>query len=94
MPDAGLAGDLAHVEPSEFHFLAGVAAFELGDFELSHDCRDAMQACLRGLLATGEGTRHRPFRVTFLTDEYDVMRVLGGDVRNQQLVNVGSKRCE
>ena len=77
-----------------FHFLAGIAASELGDFELAHDCRESMQACLRGLLSTGEGTKRRPFRVTFLTDEYDLMRVLGGDVRNQQLVNAGSKRCD
>lgn len=77
-----------------FHFLAGIAAHELGDGSQSERRREAMQSCLKGLLTTGEGTHKQPFRVTYLTDEYDLMRVLGGDVRNQQVVGVGERNLD
>jgi hypothetical protein len=67
----------------------------LGDDLEARQRRAAVQACLRGLLATGDGTRKSPFLVTYLTDEADVMRALDQtDIRCQQLVETGSKRCD
>jgi len=76
------------------HFLAGVAAAELGRTARASEQRRQLQACLQGLLGTGDGTRERPFLVTHASDEYDVVRALGHQPITQQLVDSGSRRMD
>lgn len=76
------------------HFFRGVSAAELGQRRLADEERSVMQACLQGLVATGEGSVDKPFRVTYLSDEYDLLRSLGSDVRSQQLVESDHGCCD
>jgi hypothetical protein len=90
-------GDLADVWQlsPRLHLFAGLAADELGNSLEADQHRTAMQACLHGLLGTGDGTRKRPFSVTYLTDEMDVMKCLQqSDARCQKLIAVGTKQCD
>lgn len=55
------------------HFLSALVAEALGqttDVELS---RFMFQACLQGVLATGDGSPARPYQITYTTDEYDIL---------------------
>ena len=69
-----------------FHFLCGVACEELGKRGLSNYHRRAVQTLLSELLGSGDGTRLHPYRPTFTTDQYDLIRSLQGEIRHQQLV--------
>ena len=53
------------------HLLAAVASTELGQESNALRERELFAACMRGLMATGDGTRKRPYRVTYRTDEHD-----------------------
>jgi hypothetical protein len=90
---ARLAPQIWKLSP-RYHYLTGIAAHHVGDHETSRSCRRRMQAVLRGLVATGDGSPRKPFRVTFLTDEADLLRVVGGDLRCQQLVRTGRRCCD
>jgi hypothetical protein len=45
-----------------------------------------MAACLAGMKATGDGSRARPFVVTRISDEYDLIHSLGKTSSQQRLV--------
>jgi hypothetical protein len=76
------------------HFFSGIAAAELGDMQRADAERQATQACLSGLLATGEGVPERPFVATYLWDEYDLLRALQVVPQGQSLVDTGAARCD
>lgn len=44
--------------------------------------------CLQGLLATGDGTAHRPYVVTLLGDEYELLRHLEKEAESQRLEEI------
>lgn len=46
-----------------------------------------MAACLAGIQATGDGSRERPFVVTRVSDEYDLINSLGKKMSEQRLVS-------
>ncbi len=71
---------------SRLFFLGAVAATELGMKVLAESYRERFRACLSGLLATGDGTARRPYQVTYLTDERDVVQALGLRSSRQKLV--------
>jgi len=58
------------------HFFLGVAASELGDVPTAEQCRRKMQALLKVILQTGEGTPDSPWTVTYSSDPRDVARAL------------------
>jgi hypothetical protein len=60
-----------------FHYLRGVAADGLQDTETAELARFEMSACLDGLLATGTGARRQPYIVTYFSDVFDVLTILG-----------------
>jgi hypothetical protein len=77
------------------HFFAGVSALEKGENTRSQREKRCAHACLSGLMSTGEGTAEHPFRVTYISDEYDLLRSLRvSDFRGQELVDTGSCHCD
>lgn len=54
------------------------------DFELS---RFEAVACLEGLLATGNGTRRRPYRATYPSDVQDILSALHLRLVSQELIS-------
>ena len=68
------------------HRLAAEAARRLGD-ELGEQREWLVhRRCVEGLLTTGDGTRARPFLVTHVDDEYDLVEHLGKKLAHQDLV--------
>lgn len=65
------------------HFYAALAAEKLYDEETAELERFVFQACLEGILATGDGTAESPYLITYLSDEYDVLTALGLEPRSQ-----------
>lgn len=68
-----------------WHFLQGVAALELQREEEAAERKLLTQLCLSQLLETGDGTASAPFQVTYLSDEYDVLKCLGVNSLGQEL---------
>lgn len=77
----------AHYFAAEAHTLLG----ELDDAEVE---RWAFSACLQGILATGDGTRRKPYLIAQLPDEYDVLKLLGLTCLKQHLVQRGRRSCD
>jgi hypothetical protein len=66
------------------HLLAAYSAEQTGDAEAARWENYVARACLRGLLRSGDGSRERPYLVTHVADEYDLLDQLGkepGEVR-------------
>ena len=76
------------------HFLAAWAAAELADAQDAAVERFAGRACLAGLLATGDGSFACPYLVTYTTDEYDLLGMLGREARSTQLIDCDSGRFD
>lgn len=76
------------------HYYAAVAAEELGDRELAELEKFVFQACLEGILATGDGSASAPYLITYLSDEHDVLAALGLEPRSQSLVERGGLLCD
>lgn len=79
---------------ARLYFLAGVAACELGRVPEADRYRERFQACLRGLLGTGDGTLKRPFIVTYLSDERDLLQSLGLRASRQSVVESRSRALD
>lgn len=82
-----------HLSP-RWHFFAGIAAEELGALEDARQHRRILQALLKCLLSTGSGTRRRPYLVTYLSDEYDILQGLAKGSVCQTLVDTGKRRLD
>ncbi len=78
----------------KFHYLVGISALESGDIATAEREKQLSQACLFGLTTTGEGTQAHPFLVTYLSDEYDLLRWLEVEPRQQQIVELGDRRLD
>jgi hypothetical protein len=77
------------------HVLAGISAEETGDLVRARREKRLAQACLRALRQSGDGTAEHPFLVTFLSDEYDLLRSLqAAAVVGQQLIETGAGQCD
>jgi hypothetical protein len=68
------------------HFLTAEAAEALGDAKTGEVERFLFVLCLRGLLATGDGTQSAPYAVCHASDEHDLLDVLGCEIAAQALV--------
>ncbi|MBT9457366.1 MAG: hypothetical protein IV097_12170 [Burkholderiaceae bacterium] len=69
------------------HLLAGRAAAQSGDADRAQLERDFAQACLRGLRQSGDGSAARPYRVSHVADEYDLLESLGRSFASQRQVS-------
>lgn len=76
------------------HFWMGVAAIETRQAALSQQHRTAMQALLRALIDSGDGTREEPFVVTYVSDEYDILRALGLQAVSQRMLERSDGRYD
>jgi len=73
------------------HQFASIAAKGLGDDKKAESERDAAAACLKGILLTGDGSADRPYLVTRVSDEYDLLRHLKKGKKAQSLRNKDGK---
>lgn len=76
------------------HFYAALAAEEVADAETAELEKFVFQACLEGLLATGEGTPEAPYLITYVSDEYDILTALGLESHSQELVEHRGLVCD
>ena len=76
------------------HYLTAEAHAALGQGEPAELERWVFQACLQGILATGDGTRRKPYVIAQLSDEYDVLKQLGLHCEQQRFVQHGRKACD
>ena len=79
---------------SRLFFQGAIAATELGLADMARDYRTRFCACLRGVLATGDGSRKNPYRVTYTTDERDVLEALGLRANRQRLVETSNRALD
>jgi hypothetical protein len=68
-----------------FHFLAARAAAGLGDAPTAAAERSLGNECRKAILSTGDGSREKPYVVSMVEDEYDLVRHLKKSVRTQGL---------
>ncbi|MDX1945598.1 MAG: hypothetical protein SFU86_09320 [Pirellulaceae bacterium] len=68
------------------HFFAAEAAEALGDLETGEVERFLFVLCLKGLLATGDGSQSAPYVVCHATDEHDVLEALAHEPAGQTLL--------
>jgi hypothetical protein len=68
------------------HLLAAHAAQQDADADRAQFEQDFSQACLAGLLQSGDGSRSRPYRVTHVADEYDLLEALDKTSASQRRV--------
>ena len=76
------------------HQLAGLAAERAGNAEGARMERDVARACLKGLLESGDGSPERPFLVTHVADEYDLVRHLGKQPTGQREAVHEGRPCD
>ncbi len=69
-----------------FHFLAAMASDNLGDAQKAHLESLVGSVLLRGILDSGDGSPERPYLVSRVTDEYDVLGQLGKNLKTQSLI--------
>lgn len=69
------------------HQLFSRAAEQTGDADLAQRENYLMKACLRGLAESGDGTAQRPYLVTHVSDEYDLLAALNKEVAQQRQVS-------
>jgi hypothetical protein len=69
------------------HLLVGQAAEQRGDAETAQRELFLAQACLKGLVESGDGSRARPYRITHVADEYDLLESLGKELDRQRSVD-------
>jgi hypothetical protein len=69
------------------HYLAAFTYSKLGDEKYEHMEAFLASLMLDGLLGTGDGSEERPYLVTQVTDEYDILRHLGKTPSSQSLID-------
>ncbi len=67
------------------HLWAALAAEGLREEEKAKAEREAAQKCIQGMLATGDGSPEKPYLVTRVSDEYDLLRHLNKERNVQKL---------
>ena len=77
-----------------FHFLTGIAAFEIGDLERAKWEQYCSQTCLQAIVQSGLGTPESPYLSTYPGDCYDVVMALGLAARGQALVDREGSWCD
>lgn len=67
------------------HYIASRVYEKLGDEQAAAAEKALVSVCLRGILASGEGTAENPYVVARVSDERDVASYLGREVKGSSL---------
>jgi len=73
------------------HLYAAMAASRLGEKQRAEKERLALKQCLQGILNSGDGSQKKPYLVTRVSDEYDLLRHLEKASKMQGLRLDGGK---
>ena len=73
------------------HMIGSMAASRMGDETTAKMEGMIALGCLKGIEATGDGTRERPYVVTYTADEYDFMMLRDKEAKGQALVEEDGK---
>lgn len=76
------------------HLLLGDIYEKLGDEESARRERTIAIRCVKAILASGDGTADRPYLVTRVSDEYDVLAYLKKPMERQSLQQRGGRACD
>ena len=76
------------------HIILAMAAEQAGEAEQAAMERQFAYACLTGILATGDGSRDKPYLVVRTSDEYDVLDFLRKQSERQTLHKVGDRSLD
>jgi hypothetical protein len=77
-----------------FHRLAAIAALELGDQEDAELERFTANACLEGIVASGDGSDARPFLISDRADAQEVLAKLNLKSLRQSLIENDGILCD
>jgi len=77
-----------------FHYLRGQAALQVGDQQLADESKSLSQECLYWLCESGDGTFESPYRITYQTDEVDILMAFSLEKRCQQVVDGPNGRLD
>ncbi len=76
------------------HRLAAEAAENRGDEEAAARARYMLRACTKGILLAGDGTEERPFPILHVSDEYEIIDVMGKEPVDQRLAGGEAGLCD
>jgi hypothetical protein len=76
------------------HKLLSFAFHKLGDEDKAKSEYALARLFLNAILSTGDGSEARPYLVSSVTDEYDVLEHLGRHLQQQTLIERGDKRYD
>lgn len=82
-----------HLSPSAHGLLAESYA-ALGDVAAADRERALAKLALRSILSTGDGTEDEPWSVLMVSDEYDLLLVLGRRSTGQELIRRSGRRFD
>jgi hypothetical protein len=78
----------------KYHRILKIAALWRGEEATLVAERRMAAACLKGILATGDGTAEKPYLVVRISDEYDVLAFLGKRSESQALSFQGDRKLD
>ncbi len=70
----------------EAHLLTSILLHKLGQESAARSGAGFHRLMLEGLLSTGDGSRERPYKVTHVSDEYDVLESFEKEMDTQVLI--------
>jgi len=76
----------AWVASPSAHLYAAIAAEQMQNAEDAELERFLTESIMRGLLSTGNGSLHQPYRVAYLSDRQDLLAYLSAKADKQRLV--------
>ncbi len=76
------------------HQLLGFLHHKLGDEQAAQMEMMIGQACLEGILASGDGSANNPYVVARTSDEHDVIESLGKQLKQQSLSHSDDKHLD
>ncbi len=76
------------------HLLSAMVADKLGDADRSRFEGFIARRCIDGIMSTGDGTADKPWVVTQVSDEYDVLNFLSKEMEEQALHDRGERRLD
>ena len=78
------------LSPRAHHFLSFLH-YELGDVNAAELEMTIGQACIKGILSSGDGSEEHPYIVVRTSDEHDVIEHMGKQIKQQAIVPRGDK---
>src|SRR5690606_4912356 len=76
------------------HWTAGLIAKQSNDQDGARMAGLVGVRCCQGIVATGDGSKRRPYIVTRVSDEYDVLQYLEKQPVGQALTGIGNRHFD